>query len=263
MTITGPAEVAAGRYLQLTAAVGPADATSKSVLWSSSDPNVATVSSSGNVIAKSMTGIQAITVTITATATDGSGISQSHSVTVRPMASTVIIRKDGTAADYTVWNIDITKEDKNLQFTTSIQPDASSQSVIWSTSNASIATVSQSGLVTGIGIGKATITAASTDGSGRKAWIIVNVLKPVTQITISGPAEVAAGNSIQLTAAVGPADATYKSVTWSSSNTNVATISYGRVTAKNVTSTETVIITAKAADGSGITATVVITVKPA
>lgn len=77
ITITGTATVAKDSTTQLTATVTPADATNKKVTWTSSDEAVATVDSTGLV-----TGVAAGTATITATAQDGSGVSDTESVTV-------------------------------------------------------------------------------------------------------------------------------------------------------------------------------------
>lgn len=80
----------------------------------------------------------------------------------------------------------------------------------------------------------------------------------VTNITISGPSTVAAGNSITLKANISPSDATNTTVTWISSNTGIASInSQGVVTG---VSPGNAIIVAKANDGSGKTAGAVIVV---
>ncbi len=83
---------------------------------------------------------------------------------------------------------------------------------------------------------------------------------PVTSITISGEsAPIYAGSTATLSANVQPSNATDRSVSWSSSNTSVATVdSSGLVTAK---SAGTAIITATANDGSGVSNTKSITVK--
>lgn len=77
LTINGLATVVAGSTIALTITYAPTDASVKSVYWTSSDPTKATVNKAGVV-----TGIGAGSVTITATAKDGSGITQTKSITV-------------------------------------------------------------------------------------------------------------------------------------------------------------------------------------
>ena len=142
------------------------------------------------------------------------------------------------------------------QLTATVAPsNASNQTVLWKSSNDSVATVSSSGLVTAKAAGTATITATARDGSGRKATatITVNEVK-VTGITVSPTSKTMnIDATAQLTATVSPSNATNKAVTWSSSNTAVASVSSGGlVTAKAV---GTATITATAKDGSGKTAT--------
>ena len=260
IVISGPQAVAAGKSIQLSAEVLPTNAGNKTLSWQSSDTNVATVSS-GKVTAKSVTGTQ--TVTITASATDGSGISDTYEITVTPVAAAVIISKDGNTVTGQTIGIDLGLADKTIQLSAAIKPDDASQGVTWSSSNSGVATVTHDGLVTGIAKGTATITATATDGSGTKASVTVNVATLVKDISITGPNEVAAGKSIQLNASALPADATNKTLAWQSSNVSVATVSSGKVTAKSVTRTQTVTITASATDGSGVSATYDVTVKPA
>jgi uncharacterized protein YjdB len=83
----------------------------------------------------------------------------------------------------------------------------------------------------------------------------------VTKITLSGISKkIAAGKTITLTAAISPANATNKAVTWTSSNTKYATVKNGKVTIKSAGAGKTVTIKATAKDSSKITASYKITI---
>src|SRR5207247_600814 len=103
----------------------------------------------------------------------------------------------------------------------------SGRTVTWSTSNTSVATVSNSGLVSGVTPGSATITATSEGKSGTSSITVTNV--PVATVEVTPPsASVQAGQTVQLTGT--PRDAggnplSGRMVTWSSSNTSVTTVS--------------------------------------
>ncbi len=149
------------------------------------------------------------------------------------------------------------------QLTATIAPsNATNKAVTWTSSNTSVATVSSTGLVTAKAAGTATITATAQDGSGKKGTCTVTVTNPtvlVTSVTVSpSSATLNVGNTKQLTATIAPSNATNKAVTWSSSNTSVATVSSsGLVTAK---AAGTATITATAQDGSGKKGTCTVTV---
>lgn len=170
------------------------------------------------------------------------------SVTVNP--STATLKLDGT---------------KTVQLTATVLPsNATNRSVSWTTSNSSVATVS-GGLVTAVAAGDVTITCTATDGSGKYGTcaVKVNAAEPIPVESVTLNQSSIALNLIdnktkQLSVTVLPSNATDKSVTWSSSDNSVATVSSsGMVTAQNRGSA---VITCKANDGSGKQATCSVTV---
>ena len=237
--------------IQLSATVTPDDATDKSLTWSSSNPSVATVDANGLV-----TAVSSGRTTITATTADGSNKTATCAVTVNISVPVTGITLNQTTAS-------LTSRGQTLQLTATVTPDnATNKSVTWSSSNTAVATVSSTGLVTAVSNGTATITAKAADGSNKTATcaVTVNISVPVTGITLNQTTAslTSRGQTLQLTATVTPENATNKSVTWSSSNTAVATVdANGLVTA---VSSGTATITAKTADGSNKTATCAVTV---
>ena len=138
--------------------------------------------------------------------------------------------------------------------------DASNLSVTWSSSNTAAATVDDKGLVTAVAEGTAVITATTVQG-GHIATCDVTVQTaevPVTGVSISSESLSLEENEVhQLTVTFVPENATNKSITWSSSNTDVAEVSAGGlVTAK---STGTATITGTTEDG-GFTVTCSVTI---
>ena len=154
--------------LQLSATVLPNNATDKSVSWKSDKTNVATVSNTGKVMA-----VAAGTATITCTANDGSGVKATCSVTVNPAPTPIPvkeIRLNQTSASLT--------EGGSLQLTAAVLPDnATDKSVSWKSDKTNVATVSNSGKVTAVAAGTATITCTAKDGSGVNATCTVTVKK--------------------------------------------------------------------------------------
>lgn len=147
------------------------------------------------------------------------------------------------------------------QLNATIAPaNATNQNVTWTSSNTAIATVNASGLVTAVAAGTATITVKTVDGNKTATSAITVAAIPVSSAAVSPTsASLYAGNTQQLTVTISPANATNKNVTWSSSNSAVATVnSSGLVTA---VSAGTVTITATTQDGNK-TASAAITVNP-
>jgi uncharacterized protein YjdB len=147
--------------------------------------------------------------------------------------------------------------------TATVLPASANQSVTWSSSSTSVARVSDAGVVTAVSAGTATITATTEDG-GFRATCAVTVAPAdiaVTGVSLSHTTLSLKPNATQqLTATIAPTTATNKNVTWSSSNTSVATVSAtGLVTAKTA-GTATITVTTQ--DGNK-TATCVVTVSTA
>ncbi len=148
---------------------------------------------------------------------------------------------------------------ENLQLEKTIIPsNASNKSVIWSTSNEAVAIVDNNGLVTGVGIGTANITCTATNGVSTHCIVTVNPVL-VNGITFNqAEAELTAGEKLQLEATIAPDNASDKSITWSSTNEAVAVVSEsGLVTAVG---SGTCLVKATANDGSGKSASCLVTV---
>ncbi|MDR1764040.1 MAG: Ig-like domain-containing protein [Dysgonamonadaceae bacterium] len=138
-----------GQTQALTATVTPSDAANKNVTWSSSDASVATVDANGVV-----TAVGPGTATITVTTEEG-GYTAACTVTVKAYVTGVTLDKTSISI----------MNHSTAQLTATVIPDnADNKSVTWSTSNASIATVSSTGLVTAVGEGEATITVTTVSG---------------------------------------------------------------------------------------------------
>ena len=224
----------------ITATVKPDDATDKTVSWSSSDPAVATVDGG------KITAVKEGTATITAKAGDKTAACK---VTVEKKTIAV----ESVELDKT--ELELTEGDSATLVATVKPDDATDKTVTWSSSDPEVATV-DGGVVTAVKEGTATITAKAGD---KEAACEVTVKKKTVAVESveldKTELELTAGDSATLVATVKPDDATDKTVTWSSSDPEVATVDGGVVTAvKEGTAT----ITASAGEK---TATCALTVK--
>lgn len=262
--IQGDDHMMAGGRLALKAVVTPEAADNKQVEWAVSDKDVASVSG-GRVNAKRKID-QATELIVTATAKDGSGISASHSITVYPAASTVLIKAGEQALENNArLGIDVNAEDKTLQLTASVEPADALQGVTWKSSHPRFVTVDDNGLLTGVAKGESTITATASDGSNRRTSVKVKVAALATGLTLSSEKETLRPKErVRVTASFQPEDVDSKGLTWSSSDEGVATVdARGNVTARrNITEPQEVTITATTKDGSGISAEITLRVEP-
>lgn len=136
--------------------------------------------------------------------------------------------------------------------------DVTDKVIIWTSDNTSIATVSN-GKITAKAVGTATITATTSNGKTATCTVTVKKAEPIepTSVKLSqNSLSMTVGNTKTLTATILPTNAENKAIKWTSSNTSIATISNGKITAKSV---GTATITATTSNGK--TATCKITVK--
>ena len=246
-------ELKVNETAQLAASVLPATA-NQGIKFTSSDETVATVSETGLVTAR-----KEGTAVITATAADGS--EKSASCTIKVGATAVDVPVTGITLDQPEITIEVLKDAKQLKAT--VEPaNATNKDVVFSSSNTNVAVVSNTGLVTAINNGAATITVTSKENPSIMAKCLVKVGAPVlvTDVTVQ-PAELnlKTDGTYQLSVSVLPSNADERGVTFESSNTAVATVSAsGLITAKGP-GTATITVTAKDSSGKKATCTVTVT----
>lgn len=160
-----------GEQVELKATLTPDNCTSSYKTWASSDAKVATVDVWGRVV-----GLTPGETTITVTTASGK-CTASCKVTVKEIQAT------GVALNKTTTTVYIGEID-NL--TATVTPDnASDKTVTWTSSNPEIATVGEDGKVTGVEIGKATITATTKNGISASCEVTVLVRTPTEPEQIS------------------------------------------------------------------------------
>ena len=135
--------------------ISPSNAANKSVKWTSSNENVAKVSTTG-VIKPVKNG----TCKIIATTTDGTNLSASIDITVDIKATKITLDKT---------NINLTNEKYSDKITAKIEPSEASDKVKYTSSNEKVAKVKEDGTVIAVGKGNCIITATTTDGTNLSA----------------------------------------------------------------------------------------------
>lgn len=132
--------------------------------------------------------------------------------------------------------------------------------VTWKSSNQNIVSVDQNGKITAKKSGTAVITATTSGGKTANCVITVGDNVPVTKVNVSATSvKLTVGQTYQLHTSVSPSNATDKSVKCSSSNPNVASVSYAKITAKSV---GTANITVKSTNGKTAVCKVTVTAVP-
>jgi gliding motility-associated-like protein len=234
--LSGTMSACVGATTQLSA-TGTPNATSP---WTSSNTAVATVSNTGLV-----TGVSAGTTTITFT--NSSSCQSTAVVTINPLPTIT-----GTL------NVCV---GSTTQLTGSPTANAASP---WTSSNIAVATISNTGLVTGVSAGTSTITYINNNGCSQTAVVTVN---PLPTATISGASTICSGSSANFTISGTPnATVVYSNGT---SNSNVILNAAGNATVNtgvlNTATTYTLVSAQSAAPASCsnmLTGSITITVNP-
>lgn len=234
--------------LQLNAVVEPSDASDKSLLWTSSEAGVTSVSETGLV-----TPLSPGETVITVTTVDGEFSATCTVTVIQPVVSITL--------NETSININ---PDMTFELVAQINPDnASDKTLEWKSSDETVATVDQNGVVTGVetGVGREAVITVTSKDSGVYATCIVRVTKDVVGVELDCQYKrIEAGKEFQLTAIITPSDATNRNVSWKSSAEGVARVDAGgKVTA---VAAGTAIITVTT-EQNGYTATCKVVVRPA
>ena len=222
--------------------------TDRVVTWGSNNTAVATVSAAGVV-----TAVAPGTATITATSETKSGTS-TITVSLVPVSTVAVtppaagVRITGTAQ-----LIATTKD--------SIGGVLTGRTVTWGSSDPTVATVNANGLVTGVALGTATITATSEGKNGTSTITVTKI--PVGSVTVAPPSKaLLVTQTVSLTPTVTDSVGTVvtdRLVTWGSNNTLVATVSAAGVVTAIAPGTATITATSETKSG---TSTITVSLVP-
>lgn len=208
-----------GNEVSLSISLQPEDATNRRYTVQSGDTNI--LRASGSTLTARKAGV----TTLTIQSQQNPEITKVYRVLVTEPVTKVAV----SLAEKTLF------VGEGTYASVQITPDnASVQDVTWSSSNEDVATVDEFGVVRAHKKGTADIKATAKDGSGRWGRATLTVKQPPEYITLSRTeASIKKGGSLTLKATVKPDSTSDKSVTWTTSDPSVATVSSsGSVTAK-------------------------------
>lgn len=233
----------------LYAIITPEDATNRKVTWTVSDPELLSLTekADGRV---SLVGKYEADGWVAVQTEDGA-FSAICNVYVRDIHAQSVSIEGG---DFTM-DTGSTRQLKALV----LPEDAVNSSVTWSSSNPAVATVSETGLVSGVKAGTATLTVTTVDGGFTDSVTVTVKDVPVVSVSIAqgAQASLVRDQTLQLTAVINPDNATNKTVSWTSSVPAVASVSAEGVVKGLSAGTTTVTVTT--ADG-GHSASITISV---
>lgn len=252
-----PGTMALGKSADLTAAYTLKSGVvltnpEKAVTWTSSDPKVLYVAPGGRVVAVGG-GTATVTAAVGGVSEESAPITVTAAETPQETVSSIKLNK---------YSLTLYVGEAGEQLTASILPEGSTARVIWASSNTRAAAVSPDGVVTPIAPGMSTITA---EAGGRHVSATVTVF--AERVRVSGVSfaeskhEIPMGGTATLTATITPADATVKTLVWTSDDPGIASVSRtGIVTAVSVGTTK---IHATSVDGNhSAEVTVTVTAAP-
>lgn len=213
-----------GDTLQLSATVLPEDATFKELVWSSSDNSIATVSDDGLIAAIAVGSCE-----IFVADTKGDAKSKCTLTVVPVMMEEILIDKSTLALEVS----------ERSRLTATIQPaNTTNSSIVWKSSDETVATVDADGYVTAVSVGSCTITVSDiAESVSASCQVEVSPISvkgiQFVNITDDDPVRLLIGEELSLSYKITPANAANKNVTWYSSNEDAVSVSSeGVITAK-------------------------------
>ena len=242
--------------IALKAIINSREDINTSINYGSSDPNVATVDEFGYVTSKKVG-----TTTITG---EKNGVTGTIVIRVEKQTSpSEQPAKVIQSVSFASGSVALKKGNKT-QLTLIVMPNELSNSpMTWTSSNTNVVKVDNKGVVTGVNNGQAIIKVTSSNGKTATCEVKVSGddIKINSIKLNSSNKKIVVGDLLQLKTTISPENATIRNLTWTSSNTKVATVNNGLVTG---ISQGTATITVKSSDGKA-TASCTITVdkKPA
>lgn len=257
VSISAPDTMALGTSVDMEADYGLEDGAwltdpQKAVTWTSSDPKVLYVAPGGKV-----TAVGSGTATVTATVGGTSATTDPITVTAEEQPTDTV-----TSLTLDKYSLTLYMNEEGEQLTATIQPASFAGKIVWKSSNTDVASVSGNGLVTAVGPGTCIISATA---GNRHVSATVTVL--AARVRVTGVSfgetkhEIPVRGTAALTATVAPANATVKTLIWTSDDPGIASVSRtGIVTAVSVGTTT---IRATSVDGNhSAEVTVTVTAAP-
>lgn len=217
--------LAIGGYTTLHATITPKNLSGVKLQWKSSNENIVKVVESSALTA-TIQGVAGGHAVISAINQDNVVVGYCHVSVQQPVTSIVLSESSAT----------LNLKTKRIQLRATVNPEnALNKTINWSSTDTSKATVDQNGIVTLLKPGTVTIIATSADNPSVVAYCNINIEIPVASVTLDSTEKTMyVGQSERLTYVILPTNASNNSVTWTSTNTSVATVdSTGKVSAKN------------------------------
>lgn len=226
-------------YATLHADITPATLSGVVLTWRSSNTSVVEIDKP-NALTTTIKGVGGGNAVVSAINQDNVVVGYSH-IYVRKAVERIVLSET---------KVTVPLNTSRLQLRASVEPeDASNKEISWSSTDTAKATVDTNGLVTLKQPGTVTIVATSVDNPSVRAYCNITIEIPVTSVALDETTKTMyVGQAARLTYILLPANASKNSVTWTSTNTAVATVdATGMVTAKGVGTT---VIMLKTLDGS-------------
>ena len=235
-TLSNSINLNIGEEVTIKFLLNPSNATLKEVNWTNSDSNKVSMKDSvGYALIK---GLKVGSSNIEIIVKDYDGNVKTDSVKVNVINSDQPVLVSSITLSPTSVTL---SPNGTYKFNVMVNPsNATNKGVTWSSSNTNVVSVDQNGNIKALKKGTAKIRVTAKDGSGKYAEASVTVESPKpTNILVTGVSlnastvKMYVGQSYQLIHTVKPSNATNKGVTWNSSNTNVVSVSNGKIIGKS------------------------------